>query len=95
MRPNSSLKAAVINWHKHTPLIKFIGPRKNIWKAKAETAAMSSIQTPKSTASPPTMKQGKHANVIIYEPNTIIHKYTPLTAAEIEAIESGGASLHI
>ncbi|OMJ21123.1 hypothetical protein AYI69_g5952 [Smittium culicis] len=93
MRLNSSLKAAAINWHKHTPLIKFIGPRKNIWKTKAE--ALSSIQTPKSTASPPTMKQGKNANVITYEPNTIIHKYTPLSAAEIEAIESGGASLHI
>ncbi|KAJ2489335.1 hypothetical protein IWW37_004072 [Coemansia sp. RSA 2050] len=67
---------AQYKWHKHVPLMRFVGPRKDVWgKANAtETKA----QTPEA---------------INFWELPARYRPLPISAAEIEAIESGGASV--
>ncbi|KAJ2369053.1 hypothetical protein IW150_005248 [Coemansia sp. RSA 2607] len=76
---------AQYQWHKHVPLMKFLGPRKNIWKSGQDSSASASAAT--STA-----KGGAQEAINFWE---LPARYRPLpfSEAEIEAIESGGASL--
>ncbi|PWA00334.1 hypothetical protein BB558_003606 [Smittium angustum] len=96
MKPTILLRASTIKWHKHTPLINFIGPRKNIWKSKAAQISVSSVisspvvQTVKSVE---TSKINSTVNVFSFIDRPEKYKPRAMTAFEIEAIESGGASL--
>ncbi|KAJ2779849.1 hypothetical protein H4R18_003776 [Coemansia javaensis] len=76
-------KAQHSQWRRHVPLIKFVGPRKALW-AKQD-AARPAPQS--STAAP-----GPSGAIEFWE---LPARYRPLpmSQAEIEAIESGGASL--
>ncbi|OLY78954.1 hypothetical protein AYI68_g6986 [Smittium mucronatum] len=85
MKGSSILRASAIKWHKHVPLIKFIGPRSQLWKAKVQQLSASPV---------PTVKSASGATVIQYPSFSIVHPYAPLSPIEIEAIESGGASLY-
>ncbi|KAJ2780213.1 hypothetical protein GGI15_003620 [Coemansia interrupta] len=73
---------AQYQWHKHVPLMKFLGPRKNIWKSGHSDAA----------ATTSTAKSSVQEAINFWE---LPARYRPLpfSEAEIEAIESGGASL--
>ncbi|KAJ2080963.1 hypothetical protein H4R24_002680 [Coemansia sp. RSA 988] len=76
---------AQYKWHKHTPLIKFTGPRKTLWdKAKYES---------KSPQTSSVSSAGLTEAIEFWE---LPARYRPLaiSPAEIEAIESGGASLN-
>ncbi|KAJ1721923.1 hypothetical protein LPJ53_003612 [Coemansia erecta] len=72
---------AQYQWHKHVPLMKFLGPRKNIWKSGHSGAPAT------STA------KGSVQEAINFWELPARYRPLPFSEAEIEAIESGGASL--
>ncbi|KAI9479033.1 hypothetical protein BX667DRAFT_495545, partial [Coemansia mojavensis] len=67
-------------WHKHVPLIKFLGPRKLLWNSK-----------PAETQNVQTKSAGQEA--INFWELPARYRPLPISEAEIEAIESGGASI--
>ncbi|KAJ2799411.1 hypothetical protein H4R20_004450 [Coemansia guatemalensis] len=72
---------AQYKWHRHTPLIRFTGPRKALWdKAASESKSAQALPA------------GSTEAIEFWE---LPARYRPLaiSPAEIEAIESGGASL--
>ncbi|KAJ1939551.1 hypothetical protein EC988_007282, partial [Linderina pennispora] len=69
--------AAQYKWHRHTPLIKFLGPRKALWAKQQEAAPAA----------------GNVQEAINFWELPARYRPSPLTELEIEAIESGGASL--
>ncbi|KAJ2295778.1 hypothetical protein IWW55_005332 [Coemansia sp. RSA 2706] len=73
---------AQYQWHKHVPLIKFIGPRKALWE---QQAGGSQPVTAGGSGG------GKEAMNFWELPAR--YRPRPISDAEIEAIESGGASL--
>ncbi|KAJ2773851.1 hypothetical protein IWQ57_001102 [Coemansia nantahalensis] len=74
---------ALYKWHRHVPLVKFIGPRKELWAQKA--AELRAAQ--------PAAAQAAAAAVIQFWELPARYRPLPVSDAEIEAIESGGASL--
>ncbi|KAJ2071997.1 hypothetical protein GGI09_008126 [Coemansia sp. S100] len=68
---------AQYKWHKHVPLMRFVGPRKDVW-GKTE------VTEPKKVAA---------AEAINFWELPARYRPLPISAAEIEAIESGGASV--
>ncbi|KAJ1664976.1 hypothetical protein EV178_003655 [Coemansia sp. RSA 1646] len=78
---------AQYQWHKHVPRIRFVGPRKNVWK----TQQQSSQQIPTTTVAG---KASGTAEAINFWELPARYRPLPMTEAEIEAIESGGASTY-
>ena len=77
------------NSHKRVPLIKFLGKR-SLLKAKAAPAA--------SPAAPSSASAGYdlHPVASMYDEYDTAHLGRPLlTEAEMEAVETGGASLFV
>ncbi|KAJ2716373.1 hypothetical protein H4R19_000686 [Coemansia spiralis] len=74
---------AQYQWHRHVPLVKFIGPRKALWAKKA--AELGSAQSAPAPAAA--------AAAIEFWELPARYRPLPMSVAEIEAIESGGASL--
>ncbi|KAJ2687250.1 hypothetical protein IWW39_003056 [Coemansia spiralis] len=68
---------AQYTWHKHVPLMRFVGPRKAVWGKPAVTETKA--KTP--------------AEAINFWELPARYRPLPISAAEIEAIESGGASV--
>ncbi|KAJ2478624.1 hypothetical protein EV174_004253 [Coemansia sp. RSA 2320] len=79
---------AQYKWHRHVPLMRFVGPRKDVW-AKPNPANSSSP----AVALEPTATAADGGAINFWE---LPARYRPLpiSAAEMEAIESGGASTH-
>ncbi|KAJ2762275.1 hypothetical protein H4S06_000751 [Coemansia sp. BCRC 34490] len=80
---------AQYQWHKHVPLIRFIGPRKNVWKTQKQEEQQSAVAGGSGSAS----AKGAGEAINFWE---LPARYRPLpvSEAEIEAIESGGASTY-
>ncbi|KAJ2865977.1 hypothetical protein GGI22_001391, partial [Coemansia erecta] len=72
---------AQYQWHKHVPRIRFVGPRKNVWKTEQQ-------QQPTKAAA---AAGGGSAAVEAINFWELPARYRPLpmSEAEIEAIESG------
>ncbi|KAJ2582036.1 hypothetical protein IWW49_005776 [Coemansia sp. RSA 1797] len=71
---------AQYQWHRHVPLIRFTGSRKALWETKpAQTAAAAG--------------NASAVEAINFWELPARYRPLPITEAEIEAIESGGASL--
>ncbi|KAJ1986982.1 hypothetical protein GGI26_006198 [Coemansia sp. RSA 1358] len=71
---------AQYQWHRHVPLMKFVGPRKNVWKPQRQQQ-----QQQESSA---------NSEAINFWELPSRYRPLPVTEAEIEAIESGGATFH-
>ncbi|KAJ1646929.1 hypothetical protein LPJ64_001673 [Coemansia asiatica] len=80
---------AQYQWHKHVPLMKFLGPRKNIWKNKKATEEPSAVSGSSASSSSKSLKQ----DGINFWELPARYRPLPISEAEMEAIESGGASL--
>ncbi|KAJ1957218.1 hypothetical protein GGI12_005085, partial [Dipsacomyces acuminosporus] len=78
---------AQYKWHKHVPLMRFVGPRKELWAKKA-AELNGSIATTQATAA-----AAGSVEAINFWELPARYRPLPISEAEIEAIESGGASL--
>ncbi|KAJ1675783.1 hypothetical protein EV182_000590 [Spiromyces aspiralis] len=91
MYPTRFVRAAAqYKWHKHIPLIKFVGPRKDLWSRKA-AKLRAEEGGPRSVSASASTTDGTGALEFWQLPPR--YRPPPLTESEIEAIESGGASL--
>ncbi|KAJ2061108.1 hypothetical protein GGI17_003288 [Coemansia sp. S146] len=70
---------AQYKWHKHVPLMRFVGPRKDVWGKTNDKAT--------------EQKKAAVAEAINFWELPARYRPLPISAAEIEAIESGGASI--
>ncbi|KAG2191456.1 hypothetical protein INT46_010648 [Mucor plumbeus] len=101
MQPSTSLRAI------HKPLIRFLGPRVNLWKDAPQhtgphpltppnlvkhVAEASKAAPAKSTASVSTPASSQQQGVIEFGQLATKYKRAPISEAEMEAIESGGAT---
>lgn len=73
------LAKAQYKWHKHSPLIRFIGPRKGLWSKEATST---------------TATVDKKSEAINFWELPTRYRPLPISDVEMEAIDSGGASLH-
>ncbi|KAI7818059.1 hypothetical protein BX661DRAFT_181093 [Kickxella alabastrina] len=74
---------AQYQWHKHVPLMKFLGPRKNLWKPTATTTTEMAGKTSSNSK-----------EAINFWELPARYRPLPISEAEIEAIESGGATTY-
>ncbi|KAJ2518708.1 hypothetical protein GGI11_000244 [Coemansia sp. RSA 2049] len=85
---------AQYQWHKHVPLIRFIGPRKNVWKTQKQQQQQqqqSAVAGGSGSASASAKGAGEAIN---FWELPARYRPLPVSEAEIEAIESGGASTY-
>ncbi|KAI8087821.1 uncharacterized protein B0P05DRAFT_532417 [Gilbertella persicaria] len=92
MQPSSTLRAA------HKPLIRFLGPRANLWKDAPHHVGPHPLTPPnlvKHVAQPtqtPTKSVTSSKNAIEFGQLAPKYHRTLISEAEMEAIESGGAT---
>ncbi|KAI8391564.1 uncharacterized protein BYT42DRAFT_557315 [Radiomyces spectabilis] len=94
MQPSSILRAG------HKPLIRFIGPRKALWKDAPHhsgphilTPANLEKHVPKpSAAAPSSSASSSSSSAIEFGQLPSRYRRAVLSEAEMEAIESGGAT---
>ncbi|CEP15372.1 hypothetical protein [Parasitella parasitica] len=94
MQPTTTLRAA------HKPLIRFLGPRASLWKETPHHTGPHPLTPPNlvkhvaeapKSATPAAASPQKQGT---FEFSQLAAKYkrAPITEAEMEAIESGGAT---
>ncbi|KAI7905842.1 uncharacterized protein BX663DRAFT_534851 [Cokeromyces recurvatus] len=91
MHPSITIRAT------HKPLIRFIGSRANLWKDAPHHSGPHPLTPPnlvKHVAQPSQIKAKQAANSSAIEFGQLAAKYrrVPISEAEMEAIESGGAT---
>ncbi|KAJ2685095.1 hypothetical protein GGH99_003857 [Coemansia sp. RSA 1285] len=82
---------AQYQWHKHVPLIRFIGPRKNVWKTQKQEQQQQQSAVAGGSGSASAKGAGEAIN---FWELPARYRPLPVSEAEIEAIESGGASTY-
>ncbi|KAJ2658249.1 hypothetical protein IWW48_004105 [Coemansia sp. RSA 1200] len=83
---------AQYQWHKHVPLIRFIGPRKNVWKTQKQQQQQQQQQSVADGSGSASVTGAGEA--INFWELPARYRPLPVSEAEIEAIESGGASTY-
>ncbi|KAG1078019.1 hypothetical protein G6F42_024473 [Rhizopus arrhizus] len=107
MQPSATLRAV------HKPLIRFLGPRANLWKGEFNPQAYAPQHTgphpltppnlvkhvaeasKPTTAAPSKATSSQQQGVLEFSQLAAKYKRAPISEAEMEAIESGGATFII
>ncbi|KAJ1899204.1 hypothetical protein LPJ81_004189 [Coemansia sp. IMI 209127] len=84
---------AQYQWHKHVPRIRFVGPRKSVWKTEQQHPTAASAAAATETAAAGTGGSAT-AEAINFWELPARYRPLPMSEAEIEAVESGGASTY-
>ncbi|KAI9474876.1 hypothetical protein BDB00DRAFT_879616 [Zychaea mexicana] len=96
------MHSSIVSRAVHKPLIQFVGSRANLWKNSAHHAGphpMTPANLEKHVAKPdpvPAQKPSSPsytAGSVEFGQRPTRYYHTPISEAEMEAIESGGASL--
>ncbi|KAI8639919.1 hypothetical protein BD408DRAFT_420553 [Parasitella parasitica] len=94
MQPTTTLRAA------HKPLIRFLGPRVNLWKDAPHHTGPHPLTPPNlvkhvaeaSKATAPAAASSQQQGILEFSQLAAKYKRAPISEAEMEAIESGGAT---
>ncbi|CAO0798872.1 unnamed protein product [Mucor circinelloides] len=100
MQPSATLRAV------HKPLIRFLGPRANLWKDAPQHTGPHPLTPPNlvkhvaeaskpTTAAPSKATSSQQQGVLEFSQLAAKYKRAPISEAEMEAIESGGATFII
>ncbi|KAF1805125.1 hypothetical protein V8B55DRAFT_1494316 [Mucor lusitanicus] len=98
MQPTATLRAV------HKPLIRFLGPRANLWKDAPQHTGPHPLTPPNLVKHVPEASKPAAASkaaapqqqgVLEFSQLAAKYKRAPISEAEMEAIESGGATFII
>ncbi|KAI8981068.1 hypothetical protein BDB01DRAFT_795205 [Pilobolus umbonatus] len=82
----------------HKPLIRFVGPRVNIWKESTHQVGPHPLTPPNlvkhipQPTAPVKAAGNKNTNSIEFSQLSARYRRAPINEIEMEAIESGGAT---